>query len=461
MKVKFICLILASVIAVSGCTTGELYGAAQRLKNGSQVQENILQQSLFSRGDEAGSMLAVSGIELPVSQTRIFVNRTGYDAVDVKKIVFSGDGYGDTYDIVRQEDREIVYTGKIPQAAYDVNTGNYVSIADFSEFTDTGKYYIETAVVGQSYPFTITDDAYSSLFLNIVKNISSEVVIEDADGVCDASFGMNVIMYAMQCNGELFETTYGLMEETDRKIVEQLLYVADMLISKQQNDGSLYGDYEATAAFCGIISMCRTNFGKYAEDVDRTYEKAVDKAWSWIEANKANSSEKKAAKFYAAAQMFNSGNDEIYREISEQYINEKESNYSEDSFTFYGTLAYMGAKSEVDRDLCTYIMMDMVERTETICDDVAKDKLFNVGTDLIGDNMSNMLHLCFINYLVPSREYTDMIENIIQYIGGFNGTGTCYIGEDGIWKIIPDNENKSFEWTGIMLFAISDLMTEE
>jgi hypothetical protein len=234
-----------------------------------------------------------------------------------------------------------------------------------------------------------------------------------------------------------------------------------MLISKQQNDGSLYGDYEATAAFCGIISMCRTNFGKYAEDVDRTYEKAVDKAWSWIEANKANSSEKKAAKFYAAAQMFNSGNDEIYREISEQYINEKESNYSEDSFTFYGTLAYMGAKSEVDRDLCTYIMMDMVERTETICDDVAKDKLFNVGTDLIGDNMSNMLHLCFINYLVPSREYTDMIENIIQYIGGFNGTGTCYIGEDGIWKIIPDIENKSFEWTGIMLFAISDLMTEE
>ena len=160
----------------------------------------------------------------------------------------------------------------------------------------------------------------------------------------------------------------------------------------------------------------------------------------------------------AAAQLFRSSGDGTYKQIAEDYLRERKENYSEEPFVFYGVLAYISAEKGTDRDLCTAVMRDMVERTESICKDVKKDSLFGTGTRTVESNLSNMLHLSFVNYLTPSKEYTVIIENTIQYMGGLNESGICYMGADGSWINAVTADGRGFEWNGIMLLAMSDML---
>ena len=139
----------------------------------------------------------------------------------------------------------------------------------------------------------------------------------------------------------------------------------------------------------------------------------------------------------------------IYKTIAEQFLREKTQDYSSEGFVFYGVLAYISAAKGTDRDLCTYIMRDMVDRVEAICEEVEQDSIFGTGTRTVEESISNMLHLSFVNYMTPSKEYTVIIENTIKYMGGLNEGGISYIGADG-------TQMQRFEWKGIMLFSMSD-----
>ena len=185
---------------------------------------------------------------------------------------------------------------------------------------------------------------------------------------------------------------------------------------------------------------------------------AARKAWKWLEQQKYDTSVTKSARFYAAAQLFRSSNDAAYKKIAEDYLREKKENYSEEPFVFYGVLAYISAEKGTDRDLCTAIMKDMVDRIEDICKEVKNDDLFGTGTRTTESNMANMLHLSFVNYLTPSKEYTVIIENTIKYMGGLNESGICYMGATGKWNNAAAADERTFEWKGIMLLGISDML---
>ena len=86
------------------------------------------------------------------------------------------------------------------------------------------------------------------------------------------------------------------------------------------------------------------------------------------------------------------------------------------SFTVYWHIS--AREKGTNRDHGTYIMKDMVDRVEAICGEVKQDDIFGTGTRTAEENMSNMLHLSFANYLASSKEYTVIIENTIQYMGG-------------------------------------------
>jgi hypothetical protein len=268
------------------------------------------------------------------------------------------------------------------------------------------------------------------------------VIAEDKDSIMDACFGMNTVIYAMQCNGEAFDI--------DNHIVEELLRMSDDLVALQDKDGSLLEDYEATAAFCGVISMCAEEFGKYEDSLDKTYREAADKAWTWLENNHTATDDNNAAQFYAAAQLFALLGESKYQDISEEYLTElKKADYTYDSFGFYGIIAYMSSNYTVDKELCTSIMMKMLDKVDDIADSASSDKIYKVGTTDLDEVMTNTAQICLFNYLVPSREYTDLLSNTIEYIGGYNQSGANYM-EAG-------TNDKYFEYKGIMLFAISNI----
>jgi hypothetical protein len=227
--------------------------------------------------------------------------------------------------------------------------------------------------------------------------------------------------------------------------------MSDELISLQESDGSILEDYETTAAFCGIIAMCGNEFGKYESTVDETYRESALKAWNWLEKNSCDTEERKEERFYAASQLYNLIKTTDYKEISEEYLNDRGSDYSKDSFVFFGAIAYMNSKADVDMSLCTYIMMDMIEEADRICDNISSDKVFAVGVSDIDEVMTDTAQICFFNYLVPSSEYISALSAAIEYVGGYNTYGINYMEE------YP--ENKDFEYKAVMLFAISHILS--
>ena len=458
-KNRIISLIMAVVLAATGCGSGIQNETGQTGTN-AQAGQDMIQQSILGRGDDFGALLVSQGIELPVSTTKIFVNQAGYISDRDKKVMFFGEQIGDTFRVINQADKTVVYTGQIGARRLDALSGSYLREGDFSEVTETGTYYIETDVVGQSYPFRITQDGYENMFVGMIKNMREVQLVESAQGVCDISFGMHAIMYAMQCNGALFEEAYKHVgeDEKDRQLVTQLLYIASWLMAHQGADGSLYGDYGATAAFCGIMVMSRDMFGRYEASVSKEYKEAFEKAWEWLEKQECDTDVRKSARFYAASQLFKAEYNEEYKKIAETFLRERGSDYSSERFVFYGVLAYVTAEENTDRDLCTYVMKDLVDTNESFCEAAKNDTFFGTGKRTLYNSLYGMQLLCFVNYITPSKEYTEIVENTIQYMGGLNENGVCYIDENGAWRALSETADRSLEWNGILLFGMSDML---
>lgn len=454
------CIILAVMMTASSCgDQGKAQKPDAQQGSGAETTDMVqqfgtVQQSGTAQMESYGAALASNGVTLPVSRPSIYVDVAGYVTGREKKVIFAGERHGQTFDVVRSQDGEVVYTGMIPHGEVDQLGGQMLSVGDFTGLDEPGTYYIHTDIVGQSYPFVIAEDTYENLFLSMLKNISNVDLQESPEGVCDVSFGMHVIMYALQCNGSLFEAAYQHLDqsEQDQQLVTQLLYMGKWLSSRQGSDGSLYGNYEATAAFCGIMAMSRDMFGRYEASVGREYQNAANAAWEWLERQPCETDCEKSARFYAAAQLFHADRGEKYKNIAEEFLRAKEADYSSERFVFFGVLAYISAEEGTDRDLGTYIMRDMVDRVEAICEEVKQDSVLGTGTRTAEENMSNMLHLSFVNYLTPSKEYTVIIENTIQYMGGLNEDGICYMGADGA-------QVQSLEWKGILLLSMSDMIS--
>ena len=114
----------------------------------------------------------------------ISVNQLGYYQ-NLEKTATLGDNYGDftygakyfeldqvyDYEIVRVSDDTVVYTGKTGTPKKDADSGDTVSIIDFSEFNELGEYYIR--IKGEdwrSFPFKIGNDIYSDSEHNMLTN---------------------------------------------------------------------------------------------------------------------------------------------------------------------------------------------------------------------------------------------------------------------------------------------------
>ena len=451
-KIKPVSLILCVILSLNGCMPAASNEQGQA-GGGAQLP------SAEGYGENYSAMLLEQGIALPESHARIYVNQAGYSLERGKKAVFALEEGVDTFRVVRASDKETVYTGEISALPQNNTGGVLLGIGDFSQVDQTGAYYIECDAIGRSYPFTIAQDSYEKLFLGLLRNAADVNLAENAQGVCDVSFGMNILMYSLQCNGTLYEEAYTHLADSgyEGDMVTVLLQMAQWLLSKQEENGSLYDDYEATAAFCGAITMSLDTFGIYQSSVAQEYSDAAKRAWDWLNGQKCDTDVRKMARFYAAAQLFKSEGKETYKNIALEFLGSGLESYSDSRFVFYGVITYMGSQN-IDRDLCTQIMIKLVDDTEQISNAAKNDALLGTGKRSVSENLDNILLLGFTNYITPNKEYTAIIENTIQYMGGLNEKGECYISNEGVWQASDETADRGFEWNAILLFGCSDML---
>lgn len=451
MEKRLFCLFLLVVMLLTGCSGLQRTQSEQTVKQEQETKEQMVEEVYTV---EQPVLAGEISFELPVSMVRTMVDRNGYLPDREKYVLFVGENITGEFRVIRETDWEVVYTGTIQKTAMEgdarfVNIG----IGDFSTVTEPGNYYIEQDQVGRSYTFAISETAYEPVFQGLLQNILTELPSAEAvtaADICDVSFGMHSMMLALQCHGVLFEK--------DNNLVMQLLELAEWLMSFQdETTGSMFEDYEATAAFCGVLTQSAAAFGKYDANVSKEFTAAAKKAWIWMEKNPDMAEEYSSAQFYAATQFYKTEGTWGHKAVIEKYLQTRTTKITEDRFAFYGSVIYLNTIKGTNRDLCTQIMQELVDETEEISRKV-KENPYLVYSNDIAQNLQKVLLICFVDYITPSNEYAVIIENTIHYLSGRNETGNRYLNESGTWLSSDMTAGKTLEWNGILLFCLSDLL---
>lgn len=109
--------------------------------------------------------------EIPKSIPNVLVDQVGYETESTKIAIFRGENLQNTFEVIDAVSGETVYTGEVINEGYNEASGEYTSYGSFTELEKNGTYYIQTAIIGQSYPFVIGDRLYNELIPQISKNI--------------------------------------------------------------------------------------------------------------------------------------------------------------------------------------------------------------------------------------------------------------------------------------------------
>lgn len=445
MKRKILCLCVCIFMCLTGCN--------EDVEQTESYIDNTQDESVSKNTEQTDDIFAGLSKEPPVSTVKVLVNQNGYQTDRTKKVVILGETNDESFQVIRKDTWETVFSGKIESAVRDKESGLYASKGDFSDVTEPGEYFIETSDKGRSYDFCIGDESYKSIFRNFI-SVKNQISYEkEPYNIIDVSQGLHTLLLALNSHGTSFD------EEKDIDFVTQLLQISEWLLSCQsQTDGSIENDYQATAAFCGVMAMCADDFGKYDIAVYKKYMSASKKAWNWLKTNE--SLRDSESYFYAAAQLFHITNEEDYKDLVEKYLSGANiQNICDNMFSYLGALSYLDT-SGTDRDICTRIMQILVDEAEEICQ-MEKESSFLVYTQELGRGLQKVLGICFVDYVTPSDEYEVVIENTIHYIMGRNETGDCLIEAQGEWIDSEKTSDKKFMWNSIIIFCLSDLLDSE
>ena len=362
----------AIVCLLSLCLMGCAVGKGQ----GGQNSENIF-TSMETEPDLS--------YEVPVASPNIFVNQLGYITGSTKVAVFCAKEMPESFQVVRQDTGETVFTGSLEDRGYNDTTKEYNSYGDFTELCEPGTYYIEAPIIGRSYSFLIGDDLYDEVFREACKQyyynrcgmtLSREYAGDMAHNAChtgkaflreDGSVSMDVsggwhqdergsksvepaaksiaiMLLAYELYGDSFTDDMGIPESGNNipDLLDEIRYEVEWLLKMQDpSTGAVYAgvtfyeqgagrpnayvepaDLETSRAFAMVLAKFSYIYQHYDTAYATECLKAADRAWKYSLLNEDKNEVPGGWKFAAAAEIYRaSGQQTCHRYITE-YLTE-------------------------------------------------------------------------------------------------------------------------------------------
>lgn len=413
---KGICLLLSAMLCLSGCErAGENTEGVVTIETGVSKIEQLEKQEL----------------EAPTSKIHVMIDLNGYDVEEDKNVFFSGVKEQTNFRLVDTKSRRTVFSAEIEPE-------DVISYGDFTQWNTPGEYYIEIDRLGRSCNFLIEDGVKRQNLTDAIENMTQMSVEESAESLIDFSLSIHILLQAIKCYPDVFET--------DSTLISWMIKTADNMHSMQAEDGSFFSDYEATAICAGILMMCGEEFGRYDATLAKTFQQSALRAKQWMDQNSGE--QKETADFYYMCQYFRANpKAPIYTKQIESYLSEHLELVHTELSAFLGAVLYISSEKNTNRNICTKVMQSFVAKTEDISEATGESTFFveSVGLETI---MKHVLLICFIDYITPSREYMDIIENTMHYLTGTNMNNMNYMKELPEWKNL---------WTGICIYCYSDM----
>ncbi len=451
-----------------------------------------------SSGDDDFTSLGLSSefdYEVPVSLPNILVDQVGYARDSNKIAVILGEFPPDIFMVMEADTGEIVYTGQIEQKGYDEETGVYISYGDFTDFEATGKYYIQAAMIGQSYSFEISENPYEDLFQTVLKQyyynrcgltLSSELAGEAAHNAChtreaqmkeEASVKLNVtggwhmdemgtrdvvkgcqtvnsLLLAYELYPAVFDDEIGIPESGNEipDILDEVRYEVDWLLKMQDTtSGAVYASVssvdnkavgyllyidgvtmDATIQFAATMAKFSYLYQNYDREFATQCLKAADRAYRYAQQYLGDVSLEKY--FYAAAELYRATGNSGYHTVVKNYLTQNPVTSMDDDFIFWGCVTYLSTKQKVDAALCNDVIGILMREAEQISYASKNSKLL-VDADKEQSNSAQLLQelsrLVVVDHIITSHEYATVLENHLHYLLGRNLQSISYLDGTG------------------------------
>lgn len=497
MKKRILSLVLSLALLTGCAATGEDTGIV------------LTGENLFQEGNISWEL----NYEVPTGLVNVLVDRHGYYADREKEVCFRGEELGDTFDVINTDTDAVVYTGKIKDSVYDDASGEYVSRGDFSELTEEGTYYIETDIIGRSYPFQIRAKVYDDILQNMenifagvscvyeetnqdehhtncplynqettyvignkqTKDISGgwHTNVDGSKDVTDGCMSMTSLALAITFYGNVLQSEEPVDEQDKHSLIKDMIFEADWLLKMQDASGGVFAgvtvnqagtevtlepvSYEATASFAGAMALCAQILQNYDKNAASTCATAAKKAWIYL--SKQNC-ESVSARFYAASWLYLLTGEKGYLKVVEEDVANQENEIINNRFALYGKVAYISTERKMDTDTCASIMQEIMDAAEDTAIGSRKNAyyLYSQQPDIC---MERMLIVSIANYVTPSNEYVKVLRNYVHYLLGRNTSGNQYMTEDGNLQIPLDMTISTLEWEPIMLLTMCGIVDAE
>lgn len=489
-----ICIFCGALLLLTGCA----YETDARFQSG---QEND--------GDGLLTTLGLSpefDYEVPESLPSILVDQQGYAESSNKIAFFRGEELPETFSVVDAENGKSVYTGTIEQKGRDEESGVFISYGDFTSLRTEGTYYIEAAVIGQSYTFEIAENPYQELYNAALKQyyynrcgltLSTELAGDAAHNAChtkeaqmkdeasvklDVSGGWHVdgsgtrdvptgcstidhLLLAYELYPEVFSDEVGIPESGNGipDVLDEVKYEIDWLLKMQDNrSGAVYSavssadnaalgyllyidpvTMDATIQFAATMAKFSYLYQNYDIEFATRCLKAADRAYRYAGQYLADVSPEEY--FYASTELYRAtGNYGYHNEIRE-YLQQSPVTDMNDNFVFWGCVTYLSTKQKVDVDACDVLIKILMQEGERISY-ASKNSKFLVSMDEQKNGSAELLRditrLAVVDHIITNHEYATVLQNHLHYLLGRNLQSVSYLDGTGSRNYASIDANK-------------------
>lgn len=453
-------LILSGVvlIALSGC--GEKTEQSGVIATEKQVAR-------LSMLDEA-----VTDYEVPVSKPSILTDTYGYEPGETKKAILVSENLPKKFSLRRADNGASVYEGSVKFKFEDPDTGLATGIADFSDYTEEGRYYLETELLGRSLDFSIKTGVYDNLYNEAEKKLQnlkcdtchlSEIVYEndtsktrnvsggwhtDENGGKDVVEGCLAVMDICTAVEYYASSLPDSDENRIPDILELAMYEVEWLKKMQNSEtggvytsvsyrvdegattGKLYVVGEttrATAYYCACMAKYSYTINKYNSIESTKALQAADIAWKCLQVNKDIVDADQM--FRASTEMYRATGKYDYKSYVESYLKENADKDYSGRLVLDGAITYLDTQRSTRVEYCTPLMSNFMTRTETFAADSEKSQYLVAVPENPADLLRSVYELAIVEYIISNTSYTGLEEECLHYMLGRNALSEDYINE--------------------------------
>ena len=420
--------------------------------------------------------------ERPVVESHIEIDQTGYRPDDRKIAVFRGDVLSEGFNIVSVLTGNTVFEGDIKSKTFSGKNETYY-YGDFTDFTTPGEYYVQTDVIGYSYPFEISEDPYSGMLEDAVRqfylnrcgvSLTAEYAGESVRSAChtgtvtlqqdanvtldvtggwhinsagdrDVKKGCNILetlLLAYEYNTEAFAADCNIPESGDDipDLLDELRVETDWLLKMQdQSTGAVYSGIISTDKGLGLDNPCYIApadmsttlsfasalgyFSYIYQSVDTGYAttclQAADRAMKYASKFVELTSENEY--FRAATMLYRATGYLNYRNIIEDYCAAHPEYDMSDNPVFIGCVTYLATRQKTNGAICNVMMNNLRVYAGSLVSE-RRDALYLLGNDTGGVDHQALLSEIARLTVVNYITSSNEYENVMeQYLHYFLG----------------------------------------